>query len=133
MPNSAFSLVKILAQHPAAATYSALAEDIATDYYFLALQQTNFPPSIWQAPEDNTDQGLEYLSVKYISDPIIPLYKVSLTDLPAKSEPKLFGGIMGVFTEELSEISYFLSKFLVYCSLQIEIPLSSCLICNPGK
>ncbi|GJY90924.1 copia protein [Tanacetum coccineum] len=42
---------RILAQYPAAATYSASAEDIAIDCCFSALQQTNFPPSIWQAPE----------------------------------------------------------------------------------
>ncbi|GJW78698.1 putative ribonuclease H-like domain-containing protein [Tanacetum coccineum] len=35
------AMALMLAQHLAAATYSASAEDIATDYYFLALQQTN--------------------------------------------------------------------------------------------
>nr|GFB75807.1 retrovirus-related Pol polyprotein from transposon TNT 1-94 [Tanacetum cinerariifolium] len=65
---------------------------------------------------DNTDQGLEYLTVKYINDPIIPLYEVSLTSLPDRSGPKLFGGTMGVFTKELSKMSYFLSRFLVYYS-----------------
>nr|GEY95480.1 retrovirus-related Pol polyprotein from transposon TNT 1-94 [Tanacetum cinerariifolium] len=89
----------ILAQHLTAATYSASSEDIATDCCFLAHQQTNFP----------LIQGLEYLSVKYISDLIIPLYEVSLTGLPARPGPKLFGGTIGVFTEELSEMSYFLS------------------------
>ncbi|GJX72773.1 hypothetical protein Tco_0309944 [Tanacetum coccineum] len=34
------------AQHPAAATYSASADDIATELCFFALQHTNFPPSI---------------------------------------------------------------------------------------
>ncbi|GJS22767.1 putative reverse transcriptase domain-containing protein [Tanacetum coccineum] len=33
--------------------------------------------------------------------------KVSLTGLPARSGPRFFGGTIGVFTEELSEISYF--------------------------
>ncbi|GJX55461.1 reverse transcriptase domain-containing protein [Tanacetum coccineum] len=50
-----------------------------------------------------------FVRVKYISDPIIPLYEVSLIGLPTRSGPKLFGGTMGVFTKELSEISYFLS------------------------
>ncbi|GJZ13588.1 hypothetical protein Tco_0548818, partial [Tanacetum coccineum] len=49
-----------------------------------------------------------FVAVKYISDPIISLYEVSLTGLPARSGPKLVGGTMGVFTEELSKISYFL-------------------------
>ncbi|GJY74793.1 hypothetical protein Tco_0479224 [Tanacetum coccineum] len=49
-----------------------------------------------------------FVRVKYISDPIIPLYEVSLIGLPTRSGPKLFGGTMGVFTKELSEISYFL-------------------------
>ncbi|GJT30640.1 putative ribonuclease H-like domain-containing protein [Tanacetum coccineum] len=50
---------------------------------------------------ENWISGL--IAVKYISDPIIPLYEVSLTDLPAKSGSKLFGGTMGVFTKELLE------------------------------
>nr|GEV03398.1 hypothetical protein [Tanacetum cinerariifolium] len=47
-------------------------------------------------------------AIKYIIDPIIPLYEVSLTGLPTRSGPRLFGRTMGVFTEEQSEISYFL-------------------------
>ncbi|GJW64878.1 hypothetical protein Tco_0116762 [Tanacetum coccineum] len=41
----------MLAQHLVAATYSASAEDIATDCYFLALQHTSLPPSNRQALE----------------------------------------------------------------------------------
>ncbi|GJT68765.1 hypothetical protein Tco_1020245 [Tanacetum coccineum] len=47
----------MLAQHPAAATYSASAEDIATDCYFLALQYTSKNLNIL----DTTDQDWEYL------------------------------------------------------------------------
>ncbi|GJR30590.1 hypothetical protein Tco_1106822 [Tanacetum coccineum] len=39
------------------------------------------------------------LRVKYIRDPIIPLYKVSFTGLRKRSGPKFFGGTMSVFTE----------------------------------
>nr|GEV12917.1 UBN2 domain-containing protein [Tanacetum cinerariifolium] len=35
---------------------------------------------------------------------------VSLTGLPARSSPKLFGGTIGFFTEELSKIPYFFSS-----------------------
>ncbi|GKB83623.1 hypothetical protein Tco_0950518, partial [Tanacetum coccineum] len=88
---------------------------------------------------DNTDLGLEYLSglvaVKYISDLIIPLCEVSFTGFLARSGPKLFGGTMGVFTEELSEILYFLitrpdpySAATSFCGvLQIGIKSQACL------
>ncbi|GJW08917.1 hypothetical protein Tco_1571340 [Tanacetum coccineum] len=61
-----------------------------------------------------TDQEWEYPSgrhaVKYTRDPIIPLYKVSFTGLPYRSGPRLFGGTIGVFTKEISKISYFFSS-----------------------
>ncbi|GKA66168.1 hypothetical protein Tco_0765976 [Tanacetum coccineum] len=82
---------------------------------------------------ESLESGL--VAVKYISDPIIPLCEVSFTGFPARSGPKLFGGTMGVFTEELSEILYFLitrpdpySAATSFCGvLQIGIKSQACL------
>nr|GEY77989.1 retrovirus-related Pol polyprotein from transposon TNT 1-94 [Tanacetum cinerariifolium] len=62
-------------------------------------------------------QGLKYLSVKYISDPIIPLYKVSLIGLPARLRHKLFGGTIGGYLEE-SSIPISSTKAILTASVQ---------------
>ncbi|GKA97271.1 hypothetical protein Tco_0825165 [Tanacetum coccineum] len=61
---------------------------------------------------ENWISGL--LAVRYISDPIMPLNNVSLTETPESSGPKLFGGSIGHFTEAQLARSYFLSKSLTY-------------------
>nr|GEY75151.1 retrovirus-related Pol polyprotein from transposon TNT 1-94 [Tanacetum cinerariifolium] len=53
-------LSRIRAQHPAATTYSALAEDIATDCCFLAPQQTNFLPTKLVAQGYSQEEGNDY-------------------------------------------------------------------------
>ncbi|GKB43379.1 hypothetical protein Tco_0888321, partial [Tanacetum coccineum] len=75
------------------------------------------PPSdsyLAQRHVENWITGL--LAVRNISDPIVPLNRVSLTETPDSSRPKMFKGSMGHFIEAQSASSYFLSKSLTYFS-----------------
>nr|GEY57391.1 hypothetical protein [Tanacetum cinerariifolium] len=89
-------IFKEMMKHPAAVTFSASAGDIATKLCFFALQHTNFPPTTrwdslglaWYLAQRHVENWIfGLLAIRYISDPIMFLNKVSFTETPDSARP----------------------------------------------